>query len=105
MANPEGKGGFKKGCKGNPGGLTKEQRAARDELRAALAKDGARIHAALMRLVDNDNPAAVVYAHTALHGKEPMALDVEHSGSVENPAKPLTTEMLVDIANAAKAKT
>lgn len=102
MANPEGKGGFRKGCKGNPGGLTKEQRKARDELREALAKDGPRVHAALMRLVDADNPAAVVYAHTALHGKEPLAVDVDANVNNENPAAPLTTEQLVAIAAASK---
>jgi hypothetical protein len=98
--NPSPTTRFAKGKSANPGGMTAEQRRARDELREALAKDSAEVHAALLRLIKNDNPQAIVYAHQVLHGKEPERLDVKHD--VENPAAPLTTEQLLEIAKAVK---
>lgn len=88
---------FTKGKSGNPGGLTKAQREARDKLRAALAEDAEEVHKALMRLVKADVPAAVVYAHQVIHGKEPEKLDVEHSGSVEFDYAKLPTEKLREL--------
>lgn len=73
---------FKKGQSGNPGGLTKEQRKARDELRDALAGDAPQVHGALMSLVKKRNPQAVIYAHQLIHGKEADRVDVKHSGGV-----------------------
>lgn len=76
------KGSFKKGTSGNPGGLTAEQRKARDELRDALAGDAAVVHGALMKLIrrKDPNPQAVMYAHQLLHGKEPEQVNVALGG-------------------------
>lgn len=106
MGNPEGKGGFQKGhdARRNAGGMTKEQREARDKLRSALAGDADEVHAALMQLVKERNQPAVIYAHQVLHGKEPLAVDMEHSGIGDNPARPLTTEDLLAIAKSAEPK-
>ena len=86
----------------NPGGLTKEAREMRDKMREMLRADAEDVHAALVDLVRERNAPAVIYAHTLLHGKDPDKLDVEHSGALENPAKPLTTAQLVAIAAASK---
>ncbi len=91
---------FEKGKSGNPGGISVKQREAREKLRQALAKDADEVHAALMDLVRERNQPTVVYAHQVLHGKEPERLDVKHD--VENPATPLTTEQLLEIAKAVK---
>lgn len=98
--NPSPETRFKKGNRANPGGMTEAQRKARDELREALAGDAAKVHAALIRLVEADNPQAIVYAHQVLHGKEAEKLDARISN--ENPAEPLTTEQLLEIAKAVK---
>lgn len=86
----------------NPTGQSAEQRAARDAIRAALAGKREMVHDALIALIEAGNERATIYAHQVLHGKEPDTFNVEHSGSVENPAKPLTTEELVAIARATK---
>ncbi len=54
-----------KGESGNAAGVPKATLA----LRAALARDSDEIHDALMRLVRDDNPAAVIYAHQQIVGK------------------------------------
>jgi hypothetical protein len=98
--NPSPETRFQKGKSANPGGMTAAQRKARDELREALAGDSREVHDALMRLIKNDNPQAIVYAHQVLHGKEPDKLDARLS--TDNPAEPLTTEQLLALASATK---
>ena len=98
--NPSPSTRFQKGNSGNPGGMTKEQREARDAVRRKLADDADEVHDALLALIRERNPAAVVYAHGLLHGKDP--LELKHSGGFDNPATPITTEKLLAIAEATK---
>jgi len=60
-----------KGVSGNPSGRNQFSLAACQELRAALASDRTEIHAALMKLVREGNPQAVIYAHRQLVGEVP----------------------------------
>ena len=61
MANPTGKGGFQKGSSGNEGGLTPEEREARDWVRKQLAAVETRAAgmAAYRALLDDKNPLIV----------------------------------------------
>jgi len=43
------------------------------DFRRALKEDAPRIHAALMALVEEGNPQAVIYAHQRVFGKPPAA--------------------------------
>lgn len=105
MANPTGKGGFIKGQSGNPLGVSPEVAAAREALRAALAKDATEVHEALMYLVKERNPQAVIYAHQQLHGKPVEVHEV--TGADGGPLR-VSQEMpageLRDIVDAFKEK-
>lgn len=72
-ARRRGKGRpFSKGQSGNPGGVPK----AAIDLRRALERDGDEIHAALMALVREGNPQAVIYAHQRAFGKPPQPVEL-----------------------------
>lgn len=74
MAGKRGNPNWKKGIPSpNPTGMSAEVAKQREALKVALADDGPRIHAALMRLVDADNPQAIIYAHQRVFGKPPAA--------------------------------
>jgi hypothetical protein len=88
----------------NPGGQTKEQVAARELLDMRLDAEEYReaFLAGYLAALQDKNPAILKdYADRKL-GKPVERLDVAHSGAVENPARPLTTEQLVAIASQAK---
>ncbi len=90
---------FHKGQSGNPGGLTSDEREARDAVRQALAGHlRAKGLAAYERLLDADNPLIVKDFMDRLAGK--VKERVELSG---DPDSPLTTglpsDMLTDFAN------
>lgn len=100
MANPEGKGGFKKGASGNPGGQTAEQKAARDLLNAALDTDEMRnafLEGYTKQLKQGNALILVDYANRRL-GKPAETVNVAASVTKDEAAVPLTTEMLIDIA-------
>lgn len=101
--NPNWKRG---GPSPNPGGQTKEQVADRALLEARLDTEEYReaFLAGYLKQLQDGNPAILKdYADRKL-GKPVERLDVAHSGSVENPAKPLTTEDLIAVAKASQPK-
>jgi hypothetical protein len=63
---------WKKGESGNPGGKPRDAKA----LRQALMQDGPEVHAALMALVRDGNPQAVIYAHRQLIGDPKQTIEV-----------------------------
>ncbi len=65
----------------NPGGLTVDERAARDWMRTRLVEDRELVHAALIAGVQEGNPVLVKYAHEQLHGKAKELLDIEGGGA------------------------
>lgn len=91
--NPTGKGGFKKGNSGNPGGLTKEQREARDLIRELLTGEAEAVHKALMTRIREGSDVLIKYAHEQLHGKAPDKLEAEVS-KTPDPFAELTVEEL-----------
>jgi hypothetical protein len=102
MANPNGVGGFKKGQSGNPGGLTREARAFRDLMNADLETDDMRTawREGYRKAMQEGNHFVLVdYANRKL-GKP--AETVNMNTTSENPAAPLTTEQLLEIAKAVK---
>lgn len=107
MANPEGKGGFKKGQSGNPGGLTKEARAARDLLTADLSSEEMRVawRAGYAKALSEGNALILADYLNRTLGKPVESVSIEANVNNENPAAPLTTEQLVAIAQAAGVKT
>lgn len=99
--NPNWKRG---GPSPNPGGQTAEQKAARDLLEMRLDAEEYReafLRGYLAQLADGNAVILKDYADRKL-GKAPERFDVVHSGDVENPAQPLTTDMLVVIATKEK---
>jgi hypothetical protein len=63
---------FVKGESGNPLGVPRSAW----ELRKALLQDGPEVHAALMTLVRDGNPQAVIYAHRQLIGDPKQTIEV-----------------------------
>ncbi len=93
---------FKKGTTNNPGGLTAEEREARDAVRKALAEPGMRATglAAYRRLLEADNPVIVKDFMDRLAGK--VKEHVELSGVDGEPLVPLeyTSEDMVAMLKA-----
>lgn len=104
---PRGNPNWKRGGPSpNPGGQTAAQKAARDLLDMRLDEEEYReaFLDGYLKQLEEGNPAILKdYADRKL-GKPVERLDVAHSGSVENPAKPLTTEDLLTIAKSAQPK-
>lgn len=94
MANPDGKGGFKKGQSGNPGGRTSEEIAAAKALNAALRGDDFQREAkdAYMQLLKERNPVIVKDYMDRVAGKAREMLEV--SGPEGSPLAGLTAEDL-----------
>lgn len=90
---------FKKGQSGNPGGLTKEQREARDKIREALKGEADEVHAALLDLVRERNPQVVMYAHQVLHGKEPDRSEVSIKGGSAELLKGMTSNDVASLVS------
>lgn len=95
--NPEGIGGFQKGVSGNPGGLTKDQRQARDWVRDSLKSEKEQVHNALLALVKGGNPQAVIYAHQALAGKDPDKFEFEDK-TKRTAASGMTTKDALELS-------
>lgn len=94
MANPTGKGGFKKGQSGNAGGRTAEEAAAakviNEQLRApAMMKAGMKAYKALL---EEQNPVIVKDFVDRLAGKAKESVEV--SGPEGSPLAGMTTEEL-----------
>ncbi len=94
---------FEKGKSGNPGGLTAQEREARDAMRLALSDPAMRARglAAYGRLLDADNPVIAKDFMDRVAGK--VKEHVELSGDPNNPVNPyaaLNIEELKAIARA-----
>lgn len=90
---------FKKGSSGNPGGLTKDQREARDWIRDSLKGERDAVHAALIELVNNGNPQAIIYAHQVLHGKEPDRSELSIKNDSGELLKGLTPDGIASLVS------
>lgn len=106
MANPNPSPAtrFKAGASGNAGGMTAEQKAARDLLNTELDSDEMRdafVKGYKAQLEKGNALILVDYANRKL-GK-PVER-VEASFSSENPAEPLTTEALLELATKLQPK-
>lgn len=98
MANPPGnpnwrKGPDGKGHSGNAGGMTKEQREARDLVRSLLTGDAKKVHDNLIKRIEAGSDLLIKYAHEQLHGKAPDKVDIR-DGRADDPFDGMTTEEL-----------
>lgn len=96
---------FAKGTSGNPGGLTTEERAARDAMRQALAEPGIRKKglAAYKRLLDADNPLIVRDFMDRIAGKVKERVSVEdEEGNSINPLAGATLAQILEIVRSGK---
>ncbi len=93
---PKGLIPWKKGQSGNPAGLSKAAKQARDVLHNKLAQDADIVHDALIKLIQDGNSPAILYAHQQLYGKPKDVLEVTAVAS--NPFEGFTAEELSQLA-------
>ena len=92
---------FQKGQSGNPGGLTSEERQARDALRLWLAKDTVAIgKVAYLQALEDGNPAIIKDWADRMFGK--VKEHVELSGDAEAPLLAATLEQVLEIVRSGK---
>ena len=70
---------FKKGQSGNPGGQSKEKRAFLEQMRDESG-DAKKIYDGFIKLVDQGNPAAILWAMGHIVGKPPDKVEVTGKG-------------------------
>lgn len=96
---------FKPGNRANPGGLTAEEREARDAMRKALSSDGMREQglAAYKRLLDSDNPLIVKDFMDRVAGKVKERVEVEPGeNALPGWAKDATLSEVLEIVRSGK---
>lgn len=93
------KGRIPKGVSGNPGGQSKEKRAFLDRL---TTDDADEVYEALMDLVRERNPMAVLRAVEYIARKPPNAAEDNEALEKAGGAWPLTREETLEIARRGK---
>lgn len=94
---------FKTGNKANPGGLTEDEREARDAVRKALSGDLRQVGLkAYRRLLEADNPVIVKDFMDRVAGK--VKERVELSGDPDAPVNPYTALSVDELKAVARAQ-